>query len=194
MYVIFKSFVPVIYIWIEIWEIGIDCVSFLHWCGLLCKSLAKKRQWKTIFNLMFVHVPMIMPITCRSTTLQNKVDQFNKKYERIDRINTHFVYLIARYSLQHTMEFLCVRVWTETFILSLKYSCVAKRWIDLEFKWMINEPSCFIHIKMLVVWMMNGITIIIRLFQVLECFVVWCFHARATCLFILFNCGCHHLD
>ena len=31
---------------------------------------------------MFVHVPMIMPITCESTTLQNKVDQFNKKYKR----------------------------------------------------------------------------------------------------------------
>ena len=53
--------------------------------------------------------------------------------------------------------------------------------IDLEFKWMINEPSCFIHIKMLV-WMMNGITIIIRLFQVQVCLVLSCMGNMFVCL------------
>ena len=69
------------------------------------KKFGKKVAMKTIFNLTLVHVPMIMSITCISTTLQKNVDQFNKKYKRKDRISTHFVYLIARYSLQHTMEF-----------------------------------------------------------------------------------------
>ena len=60
---------------------------------------------------MFVHVPMIMPITCRSTTLQNNVDQFSKKYKRKDRISTHFVYL---HRFDPTLSHTRVVVWNNT--------------------------------------------------------------------------------